>query len=167
MNRQQEKNYMSLSVQTLQDIEKIKILKARYCYLADAGIAGDTSKYDELLALFTDDAKVDFVGIGVWEGKTAIGGFFKDLVNSLWSYASHMVMNPIIEVEGIEAKGLWRVHCLATTRKTNQAVWIHGDYEETYLKVGSDWKWKSIKFSSDFYSPYDEGWAKTKMITLE
>ena len=153
-------------IEELLALEKIKILKAQYCNLIDAAIAGDVAKYDKLLAHFIDDARVEFVGISISQGKKAIGEFFKELVHSVFSYASHMVANPVIEVDGHKANGTWRVLCLATTRKSNQAVWIHGNYEETYLKIESDWKWESIKFIPDFYTPYDEGWAKTKMITL-
>ncbi len=52
-------------ITVLQDIEKIKNLKARYCNLADEGIAGDLSKYDELVEHFTEDARVEFIGFGV------------------------------------------------------------------------------------------------------
>lgn len=154
-------------ITVLQDIEKIKNLKALYCYLADDGIAGDVAKYDELVEHFTEDATVEFIGFGVYQGKPAIERFFKELVHSLWSYASHMVMNPVIEVDGAQAKGKWRVHCLATSRKENRAVWIHGNYDEEYVKVGAEWKWRGIKFTGDFYTPYEEGWAKTKMMSFE
>ncbi len=32
--------------------------------------------------------------------------------------------------------------------------------------MGDEWKWRGIKFTGDFYTPYEEGWARTKMITL-
>jgi len=154
-------------VVVLKDIEKIKILKARYCYLADAAISGDLTKYDEFMGLFTEDARVEFVGFGVYQGKPAVSQFYREVVHSLWSYASHMVMNPVIEVNGSKASGIWRLHCVATTRKSNRAVWIQGNYAEEYVKTGGAWQWQSIVFKGDFYTPFDEGWVRTKMMSFE
>ncbi|MEW6442729.1 MAG: nuclear transport factor 2 family protein [bacterium] len=153
-------------IQTLLDIEAIKNLRALYCYLVDGAIAGDKSRYDELVSRFVDDAWLDFNVFGYYEGKEAIAKFFREIVDPLWSYAAHMVMNPIIEVSGDQANGRWFVHALATTRESNRALWVQGRYDEQYVRVNGDWKWKSITFTPDFYTPFDEGWAKTKMMKL-
>jgi SnoaL-like domain len=154
-------------IRVLEDIESIKKLKALYCYLADEGIAGDVGRYDELVSHFTDDGWVDFEGFGIHKGKEALGKFFKELVHSLWSYAAHMVMNPIIEVDGDNANGKWFAHVACTTRESNRAVWVQGIYDEEYVKVVGEWKWKYIKFTPDFFTPFDEGWVKTRIMNLE
>lgn len=154
-------------IRALEDIEAIRKLKALYCYLADCGIAGDIGKYDELVARFSDDGWVDFEGFGVHKGKEALERFFKETVHSLWSYASHMAVNLVIEVEGDRARGKWFVHVACTTRGSNRAVWVQGTYDEEYVKVGGEWKWKSIRFTPDFFTPFDEGWAKTRIMSLE
>lgn len=151
----------------LEDIESIRKLKARYCYLADGGIAGAVDRYDELVAHFADDGWVDFEGFGVHRGKEALGRFFKELVHSLWSYAAHMAVNPVIEVDGERARGTWFVHVACTTRKANRAVWVQGKYDEEYVKVGGKWKWRSIRFTPDFFTPIEEGWARTRIMSLE
>ena len=89
----------------LEDIESIKNLKASYCYLVDAAVAGDTAKWDELLIRFTDDARADFDMLGVYEGKTGVEKLYRELVASSLSYSAHMVSNPIIEVDGEKAMG--------------------------------------------------------------
>jgi hypothetical protein len=154
-------------IQVLEDIEAIRKLKAMYCYLADAGIAGDISKYDELVAHFTEDGWVDFEGFGVHKGKEALGKFFKELVHSLWTYAAHLAVNPVIEMDGDRARGKWFVHVPGTTRKSNRAVWIQGKYDEVYVRVAGEWKWQSIRFIPDFYTPFDEGWARTRIMSLD
>ena len=153
-------------IEVLEDLEAIKKLKHMYCYLADAGIAGDAAKMDELVSNFTDDAWVNFSEFGVHEGKEAIGAFYKETVCQLLSYSAHMVANPVIEVDGNEAKGHWYVFVPCTLRPTNASAWLQAKYEEEYQKIDGKWFWKSMTARFDFFSPFDEGWAKTRMISV-
>ena len=150
-------------IQALEDIEAIKNLKASYCNWADAGIGGDSSKMDELLARFTDDARADFGPFGVYEGKAAITPFFKVTVPGIINYSSHMLANPIIEVNGNTGKGTWYVHVPCTMRASNRAGWIAARYEEEYVKEKGRWMWKTMKATFDYFTPFDEGWVKTPM----
>ena len=146
----------------LEDIESIKNLKASYCYLVDAAVAGDTAKWDQLLIRFTDDARADFDMLGVFEGKIDVEKLYRELVASSLSYSAHMVSNPIIEVDGEEAKGRWYVIVPCTSRVENRAAWIQGRYEEEYVKENGEWKWRSITVRFDHITPFDEGWVKTR-----
>lgn len=148
----------------LEDIESIKKLKYLYCYLVDAGIAGDESKMDELITHFTDDAWIDFSEFGIHRGKDAVAKFYKEAVAQDLSYSAHMVSNPIIEVDGDKAEGKWYVFVPCTFRATDTPVWLQGKYEEEYVKVEGEWKWKSMTTRFDFISPFEEGWVKTRMI---
>jgi len=163
MSKRQEER-----IQVLEDIESIKKLKASYCYWADAGVAGDASGMDELVAHFTDDEPwADFGPFGVHEGKEAVGAFFREVVVSTLSYSAHMVCNPIIEVDGSKATGKWYVDVPCTLRGAERPMWLQARYDEEYVKEGEQWKWKSITARFDFVTPFDEGWVKTPMITLE
>lgn len=153
-------------IQVLEDIEAIKRLKASYCYLVDAAIAGDSSKWDELLAHFTDDAWADFELLGRYEGRENVGKLFKEIVASLLSYSAHMVSNPIIQVDGDEARGRWYVHVPLTGKAENMAGWLQGRYDEEYAKVNGEWKWRSITATFDFITPYDQGWVKTRIASI-
>jgi hypothetical protein len=153
-------------IQVLEDIESIKRLKALYCYLVDSAVAGDASKWDELLSHFSKDSRADFEVVGVFEGKEAVATLFKEIVASLLSYSAHMVSNPIIEVLGNTATGKWYVHVPLTARGGNMPGWLQGKYDEEYVREDGRWKWKSITARFDFITPYDEGWVKTKMAAL-
>ena len=158
----------SKRIQVLEDVEAIKKLKASYCYWTDAGVAGDASQIDELIAHFTDDEPwVDFGLLGVHKGKEAVAAFLKEVVVPGLSYSAHMVSNPIIDVDGSEAAGKWYVDCPCTLRDSEAPIWLQAKYEERYVKEGEVWKWKCITATFDFITPFDEGWAKTRMITLE
>jgi len=155
-------------IQTLEDMESIKKLKASYCYWVDAGIAGDASQMDELIAHFTDDEPwADFGPFGVHKGKEAVAAFFREVVAGTLSYSAHMVSNPIIEVDGSKGKGRWYVDVPCTLRGAERPLWLQAKYGEEYVKEGGEWKWKSITARFDFITPFDEGWVRTPMISME
>ncbi len=153
-------------IQILEDTEAIKKLKASYCHLVDAAVAGDSSKWDELLSHFADDAWVDFELLGRYEGIENVGKLFKEVVASLLSYSAHMVSNPVIDVDGDRARGKWYVHVPLTGKAQNMAGWLQGRYDEEYIKIDGEWKWKSMTTTFDFITPYDDGWVKTRMASI-
>jgi hypothetical protein len=153
-------------LQVLEDIESIRKLKSLYCYLVDAAVAGDLQKWDEFMTHFVEDAWIDFEGFGRHEGKEAVSSFYRDLVGSAFSYSAHMVSNPLIEVGGRSATGRWYVHVPFTLRPRDEAGWLQGKYVEEYTKVDDQWKWKSITTKFDFITPYDQGWVRTRVLTL-
>jgi hypothetical protein len=155
-------------VQVLEDIEAIRKLKATYCYLCDAGLEDERNR-NQLIAHFTDNAKVDF-GMGpasTFEGKAGLEIFFGQVVPSGVSFCMHMVHNPIIDVTGDRATGKWYYEAPTTDASTNRAQWMAGTYEEEYVRENGEWKFASIKTKWKYISPYDEGWAKNRGELLE
>src|SRR4029077_12300662 len=83
----------------LEDIEAIKKLKATYC------LHVDHANEEGWVSLFTEDA--------IWESdkfgrfvRDAIRGLFRSITEML-RFAIPYVMNPIIEVNGNSATGIW------------------------------------------------------------
>jgi len=77
-----------------------------------------------------------------------------------------MVSNPIIKVDGETATGKWYVIVPCTFRQTSQAVWLQGRYDEEYVKISGEWYWKSITAIFDHITPFEDGWAKMRMVSL-
>ncbi len=75
-----------------------------------------------------------------------------------------MVMNPIIEVSGDTARGTWYLFNPCTFAEENRAVWNAARYDEEYARVDEEWKFKSLKLTRFFRTPFDEGWAKSKVL---
>ncbi len=149
---------LKAALNELRDIEGLKKLKARYCYLVDG------RRWDELAQLWTEDATCDYGFFGCYNGKDEIvNKFFVDLVSSVSSFMVHIVHNPLIEVRGDSASGTWYLTAQTTIQPANQAVWVMGTYRDTFKRVGADWKISSIKFEFMYYTPYEDGWAKTQM----
>ena len=150
-------------ITVLEDIEKLKKLKASYCYLADAGMK-DASVMETFGDLFTEDIWVDFEFLGSYHDKDAVVSFYRDQVASLLSYSAHTVTNPRIEIDGNSGIGEWYVLVPLTVRKTGQAAWLQACYVEEYRKIGSDWKWSSITARFEHITPFKQGWDEVPIM---
>jgi len=147
---------LKAAVNELRDIEAIKTLKSRYCHLVDAG------RWDELAELWTEDAVCDYGFFGAYKGRDEIvGRFFRELVSAASSFSAHMVHNPLIEIQGDTAKGSWYLTAQTTNQPSNRAVWVMGIYQDEFERTGGSWRISSLKFGFQYFTPFEEGWAKT------
>ena len=99
----------------LEDIEAIKKLKANYC------LHVDHANEEGWVSLFTEDAVWESDKFGRFEGREAIRGLFRNIPEML-HFAIHYVMNPIIEVNGNRATGIWYLLEPCTFAKGKQAT---------------------------------------------
>jgi hypothetical protein len=114
------------TVQMLEDIERIKQLKARYCLLLDA------QEWDRLSELFTPDAHF-VVGSGEYDTTQA---FVENLRNQLAGESHvHVAQMPIIELTGPgTARGLWSF--------SNRGALGH--YQDEYVREDADWRIRAM-----------------------
>ena len=145
-------------VRRLEDIDAIKRLKARYCSYCD-----DQYDVEGLAGLFTDDAVWDGGMLGTAVGIEKIRKFFKNSRSAL-PFAVHMVMNPLIEVDGDTASGTWYLFQAATQAEGNRAIWGSARYDEEYVRTGGVWKFKHLKLKSFFWTPFAEGWVNSRFV---
>ena len=139
----------------LEDIEAIKQLKARYCSICD-----DDHNPDRITSVFSEDAVWEGRGIGHAQGHAAIRELFKGFQKSI-SFSQHMVVNPIIEVSGDHATGVWYFFGAFTMREGNQAKWQAARYHEDYVKVNGQWKIRHLRVKGPAFSAnYETGWAR-------
>ena len=139
----------------IEDIEAIKQLKARYCYICD-----DNHNPDHITEIFTEDGVWEGRGIGKAEGSAAIKALFLRFQEAI-SFSQHMVQNPIIEVNGDQAHATWYFFGTFTFYINNQAKWQSARYHEDYVKVKGEWKIKHLKIGGPtMIADYETGWAK-------
>lgn len=150
-------NTLETQVARLTAVEDIKQLKARYCLFCDNG-------YDPkgISGCFVEDGVWDGGSeFGRYEGKQAIHDFFKDATD-IFQFAAHLVMNPIIEVNGDSASGKWRLIMPCTMNNdegTPEAKWLLSDYNESYVQQNGQWFFKSLKVTNQFFADHASGWA--------
>ena len=115
--------------------EQIRLLKARYCDLCDAGYPAD-----ELCSLFTEDGVWDGGEMGVFEGRDELHRFFGRMPD-IMSFAIHHITNSAVEVneDATSARGRWYLLQTATVKKTNQAVWLAARYDDDIVCVDGNW----------------------------
>ncbi len=139
----------------LEDLEAIKQLKALYCDICD-----DDHDPDRITSIFTEDGVWEGRGIGKAQGHAEIRSLFEGFQKVI-SYSQHMVMNPVIEVDGDHAHGTWYFFGTFTFYEGNQAKWQAARYHEDYVKVSGDWKIQHLRVKGPAMSAdYEKGWAE-------
>jgi hypothetical protein len=159
------KDSLETMVKKLLEIEEIKKLHARYTFWVDE------RRWDEVVDLFAEDA------IGEWAfgkagsrgkhvGRKEIARFFKELVPKEASMFRHMVIQPVIEIDGERARAEWYMFGFGTYNLPEGATpaWMHGKYENELVKREGKWKFKHLKFVFTFQTPYHDGWVKRPSI---
>jgi len=115
-----------------------------------------------LANLFAEDGVGDFGSFGYIDGRDELAKFFKALPESL-PFRFHTIANPIINIDGDEAKGRWSFRASVTQAPANRACWIAGEYICDFVRVNGEWKFKKVTNRFHYITPFDEGWVKTKM----
>ena len=152
-------------IRILEDIEEIKQLKAKFCNLMDMYGNFDVSE------VFTEDAELDYRPLLAEKivGIEAISALFDPDSVAQWErMVRHQLTNPIIEVDGDKAKGVWYMYGVATLIAPDKDIAIveHLTYEDELRKENGKWKISRIKGLTAFISPYEDGWVKTPMFDL-
>lgn len=139
-------------VRRLEDREAIKELRAEYCYRID------NRDWDGFTALFTEDAHLDFGPIGSFDGHDAIREFAENIVGARQPFLSHMLHNPVIDIDGDSGTGRWyfEVPC---TFDDGDAGWIQGRYRDSYRRDAGGWSFSGVTARFNYIARYDEGWA--------
>ena len=141
-------------VQVLLDKEAIKEAVYEYLYRTDEGEWADA--IDQFA---TENISFDAGEFGTADDREE----WQEWADTVWeenmAASWHMLHNPIIEVDGDEATGRWRVEeALVTTE--GDAVWAQGIYEHEYRRVDGEWKCSSWTFKMSYLTPYEQGWAE-------
>jgi len=137
----------------LEDIEAIRQLKARYCQACD-----DDHDPDAVADLFVDDGVWEASISGRFEGRAAIHGYFAAVrATGRMRHSAHNVFNPVIEVDGDEASGHWRLLMLYTVETAGGDVEhfrIIGCYRDRYRRLQGQWRFSELYCQVDEHGAY-------------
>lgn len=123
----------------IEDIEAIKQLKARYCQASD-----DNHNPDSVAATFVEDGIWDGGSLGTAQGQEAIRELFRGFQKSI-SFSQHNIMNPIIDVVGPRATGIWYLHGPFTFHENHDTKLFTLRYDDDYVKVNGEWKHQHLR----------------------
>ena len=144
----------------LQDVEAIKQLKAEYCDICD-----DDHNPDRIVTIFAEDGIWEGKGVGRAQGHAEIRKLFKSFAERI-SFSQHNVFNPRIAVNGTEAHASWYFLGPFTFRKGDRQLWLAARYEDDYVKINGQWKFKHLRAISRMAAPYEEGWAARAKVDV-
>ncbi len=148
-------------IQTLEDVHDIERMQAVYGYYLDKKL------WEDVAAMFTDDARVEIGGRGVYIGKAHVLNLFKNVMGGgrigleYGELHNHMQLQGVVDVDpgGKTAKGRWRAFMQVAAQKKS-ALWAEGPYEIEYAKVNGKWMFRTMHWYPTYYVPYDRGWDK-------
>jgi hypothetical protein len=149
---------------SLEAIQAIQLLKARYARLADQKYSAEYQRQPahrmrEVARLqaecFTEDA--------IWEGGAEFGASLNGRAdlrrwfrNSPWCFALHYYCSPEIAVDGGRASAIWRLWQIALRDEDKQAVLLAAVTSEDYVLQADDgWLCSRMRFEQVQMLPMD------------
>ncbi len=146
-----EPTSLEMRIKTLEDIEQIKKLKAKYWRCVDRKL------WDELAECFTEDATADYGPKVQLQGRKAILQFLKDSLGQETMITTHGGHNAEIEiVDDNTARATWALNDMIIIQpSTRMEGW--GYYEDVYARQNGQWRKKSTKIVR-----YLEEWGMQK-----
>jgi hypothetical protein len=149
----------------VEDVDAIKLLKARYGALVDSRFEKDDvvsqerldAIADEIALLFSEDAVWDGgKGLGVCTGRKEIAA---RLAKPTMKFTWHYFVKPQIEIDGETARADWDILSPCTTHD-DRPMWMAGVEHDEYRKQRGVWLHTRMRLDVVFLAPYDRGWAR-------
>ena len=158
-------------VQLQEDIQEIENLQRTYSYYFES------QNLKGIIDLFSDDAEsVEITDHGLFKGKEGVKKLFWDWIGGGGRPRPPMPggivrifqLQGVITVDddGKNAKGRWS--CLDLEARPYGGVfrnyWLHGYYENEYVKENGKWLFRKFHWNNTFWTPYESGWLKTPLL---
>jgi ketosteroid isomerase-like protein len=141
---------LAARIQKLEDIEAIRNLRMEYHRCVNEG---DLSVVDQI---YTEDAHVEFEGVGKAKGRKEGGALVAHLASGL-SFIKQFITNHIVHVNGDEAEGVSYLD--ARYVFGGEAVIASCKYVEKYRRTSEGWRISYMNAVTYFTVPFDKGWA--------
>ncbi len=144
-------------LRTLEDIEEIKQLQARYVNCLT------TCDWDTLVDCFAENGFVDLSNGA--RGREEIARFYKgEITITHIGMEGNYVVHPIISVDGDKARGSWLLYTMfsqphkiqiwpAPTADADAPEWMQGYYEMEYIRENGKWKISLLRWRRRLVSP--------------
>jgi len=147
----------------LEDIEAIKRLQRIYGYYLDKAL------YSKTLGLFSANCSFEISGRGVYRGRTGVETMLSKILRKEFPEGlregqlyNHFQLQGVVKLgeDGKSAKGRWRAF-IQVAKLGKLAHWAEGPYEMEYVKQAGRWYIDKLTWFATYYTPYEEGWAKS------
>lgn len=130
-------------------------LRARYCFAVDEG------RWDDLVDLFTEDARVNMLGQA--EGRDNLRTYFSEWVMGQVDHMWHYVHNEWVEIDGDRAYGQAMVEMPYIAG--GEPYIVAAKYEDEFERVDGKWLFSSRATPFFYNAPYKDGWRPEHLAT--
>jgi len=145
-------------IQRLEDIEAIRRLRNRYHFCLNEG------RYHEVRALCVDDAIIELGYLARYEGIEAIDKGFRAMGERERFFIKQFIHGHDVEVNGDTATG--RSYLEARYGRFGVSWVVAGRYDDSYVRVGGEWKFKAMMTELFYSVPNSVGWTGDEMHWL-
>lgn len=156
----------------VEDINALENLQKRFGYYLDKML------WDDVVALFTEDAVLQLGPGGVYHGRERIRDYLYSLSDGEQGplegvMYNHFQLQPVITLDDESAQtahARWRTLMQLGTHEEggdSGGRWGAGPYENRYEKVEGEWKISELRWYPEFIAPYDEGWSHADPALIE
>ena len=158
-------NDLALRISKIEEIEKIKQLRQNRF----VGAGMPELDVEAIVELFAEDGEIDYINFGKAKGHDEIRHFFEsDPVHGRF----YCMVPAFVQVNDDLNTGIGRWYLLQTillpSLKTGRSepVWSECTYEDTYVKVGNEWRFQSYVCDVRMCVTHQDGWGD-KMVDHE
>lgn len=145
-------------LQRLEDLEEIRSLRMEYHHCVN------DSRFAEAAWIFTDDAYVEYGGVGKAKGRDNIRVLFGNLANAV-TIIKQFVSNHMVKIAGDEASGnAWLDARYAQDGKSLIAA---VRFDDRYVRTEDGWRISDMRASVHFSVPVQEGWASEELLQVK
>jgi hypothetical protein len=167
---EEQVRHLTRSVEILSDTNAVRRLQHAYGYYLDKCL------YDEVVALFSPDSEVRFMG-GIFKGKVGAHRLYCDRFRKNFTgghngpifgfLLDHPQLQDVIDIapERDLAFGRFRTFMQAGRHESAKGDmrqwWEGGLYENTYAREDNVWKIKILNYRPVWHATFEKGWAYT------
>ncbi len=162
----EENKQRSVYIKKWKDRVEIENMMGRFAILYSAG------QYDRLMDYFadTDQIYLQRSDIGIYEGRSAIRGFFQNLQAHAVAGSFRMMnlTSPVIQVadEGQTAQGMWYNNGLEAIKDIDHPdapaadMWINDKVAVEFLETSEGWKILRMTICEEMRGLYHKSWGE-------
>jgi len=146
-------------VKAIEELEEIKKLHRDYIYWLS------NHQWEKMIDCFAEDAVAEMPKTGKQKGKKAIAKSFRNDISreEAFQKGGHMLIQPVISVDGDEAKGYWTMYRFTYDFHSPAGEFVQlfgpelqGKYDCEYVKENGKWKFGKMKFTRPWPKAADE-----------
>jgi hypothetical protein len=145
---------------TLEDVEEIKKLRARYFEACDGGWDGRaTHNTEKILSFFTEDCVWDGGRLGIRNGRQELRAYYAESTPSDAPLAFHILTNPIVEVAGDRATGNWHLTIMLTNAE-GKSMLVSSVLDDEYTRTPEGWRISRTRYAVALTGQYEGAWSQ-------